>query len=370
MQTIASALRIYTCATLLLVGSICSFCQQDSIHLSLKDRLNFDNKLFKSDAPLEFTLKFNVKEFQRSRKNENYLPANLYYYANDSSVIDKSVRIKSRGIFRKSHCVLPPFWINTQRIKHKSDSLKVNKKFKCVTHCRNNASYQEFILKEYLVYKIYNILTEQSFKVQLIKVNYIDIGRKNKTQENFGFLIEPIESLAERLESVQVEVNNLGLNYTNKATTDLMCMFAFLIGNADWSITGRHNIKLFKSIDFNKPDVYPVPYDFDYSGFVNATYALPREGTGTKSITERIFLGPCRNIDDYIKAYRKIYNKKDEIEALISGFEYLDVEAKADVLGYLNGFFSLFERNEFIKYHIDIDCITEEEPRPFINTGN
>lgn len=352
-------LRVIICVTL--IGStLNTSAQRDTLWIGLDAPLPATKLFFQEEAPIEISLKYNHKDFRRSRIKKNYLNALLYVKNNSNQVLCKQVRIKARGIFRNQHCSSPPFWLNTQQTKKNSLSPKVNEKFKVVTHCNKNPIYEKYLLKEYLLYKIYNILTEYSLRVQLISINYLDENRNKKPQKRFGIIIEPIENLADRMLSVQVKSNNLGLHYTHSKTTDLLCMFAYMVGNTDWSISGRHNIKLLKPTDHNQPDIYPIPYDFDFTGFINTHYATPADGTGLESVRERVYVGPCRDLKEYTQAANIILSKMGEIEKLINNFGYLDKKSKDDLLDYLENFYSLIQRPNYIQYHIDIDCISIE----------
>ncbi len=333
-----------------------SIAQFDTLNLSLKDSSYAFTNLFTDDAPLELIVKLDLKKFQKEKADSKYHPAELIAYLDDSLILKKQVRMKSRGIFRKDHCSVPPYWLNLRREKDKSDSININEKYKVVCHCNYSSVYEEYLLKEYLAYRIYNILTEYSFRVRLVRFTYVDTGRKNKTYQRWGFIIETADLLAERLNGVQLKLNSIGMYYTDNQITNLLCIYAYLMGNTDWSIAGRHNIKLIKIMDDSKPALIPIPYDFDYTGFVNTSYAIPADGTGIQNVRQRVYIGPCRDILDYQIAAQNIQLKKDEIFSLIDSFEYLPKGVKLDLQGFLTEYFNLVKRNEFFKYYIDIDC--------------
>ena len=62
-----------------------------------------------------------------------------------------------------------------------------------------------------------------------------------------------------------------------------MYIFQYLVGNGDWSHTHFHNVKLMR-VGF---EYFPVPYDFDFTGFVDAPYATPPEGSGLDGVRDR-----------------------------------------------------------------------------------
>lgn len=350
-----SFLRILFSVIFVFLFTINTVAQTDTIYLSLKDSLIIPD-LFESDSPLECTMEFDIKKFQQEKNNEKYHKASLYISLNDTITVKKNVRIKARGIFRKQYCTLPPYWLNLQRVKSNDKNNEINEKYKVVTHCNQSSNSEEYILKEYLAYKTYNLLTDYSFRVRLVKFTYIDRGRKNKTYTRWGFIIEPADHLARRLNGAQLKLNSISMYHTDPQLTDLVCINAFMMGNTDWSIAGRHNIKLIKQLDESRPALIPIPYDFDYTGFVNTSYARPAEGTGITHVQQRVYVGPCREIIDYKIAAQTINLKKEEILSLIENFEHLSDRAKSDLTYYLEEYFYTMQRSGFFKYHIDIDC--------------
>ena len=209
-----------------------------------------------------------------------------------------------------------------------------------VTHCANSRLNLNYVLKEYLAYKIYNLLSPYSFRVRLVKVKYVDTGRKNKEYDTWGFFIEPEDLLAERLDALPVKLDYPGLSQTDPEVTGIMTVFNYLIGNADYSVTSRHNVKLLRLKDLGKMNPVPVPYDFDYSGLVNAHYAIPGDNLGITSVTQRYFLGPCRSEEDFRQIFSYFFGKKEEIYQLIESFEYLDERERNWAIAYLDEFFS------------------------------
>ena len=57
--------------------------------------------------------------------------------------------------------------------------------------CQGGKSGDRLVLREYLVYRLYNILTDKSYQVQLIQATFEDSLKADKTFQTYGFLIEP-----------------------------------------------------------------------------------------------------------------------------------------------------------------------------------
>ncbi|MBI9054346.1 MAG: hypothetical protein JEY96_11050 [Bacteroidales bacterium] len=320
------------------------------------DSILFTTDIFDKEQALEVALEFDISEFIDQKLTKQYVPAILSYYIADSVNIRDSVRLKSRGIFRLKKCLFPPYWINIKNANHSVDSnLKVNK-IKVVSHCKASKMHENYLLKEFVAYKVFNIITDYSFKVRLLKINYLDTGKERKERTNWAFMIEPEEVLAERLEAYPLKLEKVSYSQTDTLNTTILSFFQYMIGNLDYSMVGRHNIKLVTLKDHKKTAIIPIPYDFDYTGIVDAYYAKPQPIFELASITERYFFGMCRSNEVY-NSVIQIYNEKEEeIYSYISSCDFLDKKTKKYVLSYIQDFYKEMNRSDFIKNYLRTTC--------------
>lgn len=330
--------------------------QEDNIGDRITDTLALEIDLFNSSEPASISLKFDIRKFLRNKNEDKYMDAILIYNFGDSINIEKEIRVKPRGNNRREVCRFPPILINIKKSKLNITSLADIDKIKFVTHCIELEANNNNVLKEYLVYKMYNLISPYSFKVRLAKVNYIDTGRDNREYTGWGFFIEPEEMLAERVEAFPLKTDFMSYKNTEAGITDIMSMFQYLIGNADYSILGRQNIKLLKLKDSDFKYPIPVPYDFDYSGFVNASYAIPGDNLGIKSVRERYFLGPCRTEERFEEINDYFFDIKDELYSLILSFEYLDDRTKRHSIDYLDQYYMQAQKNKYIQQYLLSSC--------------
>ncbi len=329
---------------------------QYEIQASFEDTLEVYECIFDLDEPLYLTMEFDVKTFQRSRRKEKYQPAKMTCVINDTFQVTHPVRVKARGIYRKDNCTIPPFWLNIRYSGIEAEDLNDVRRMKMVTRCRSALQYEDYVLREYLVYKIYNLISPYSFRTRLVRLRFIDTGRKNKLTENWAFLIEPNDVLASRLNGRIVKSDMLSMRTVNRQIMDQMAMFQYMIGNGDYSVTGRHNLKILAMSAPGPVGFVPVPYDFDYTGLVNAHYAIPGDVLGINSVRERYFLGPCRNDRLYMEAISDLEIFREEIIELINEFEFLDEDAKLDMTAYVEGYFFQASRENFIERNIATTC--------------
>ncbi|MEE4115369.1 MAG: hypothetical protein V2I37_04325 [Marinilabiliaceae bacterium] len=354
----AKNLSFFLIVTLLIFWGTYSVvtAQENSLASHSADRLALNADIFNYSEPAIITLKYDIREFLKGKYSDDYTDAELIFHINDTISISNSVRIRPRGNNRREVCTFPPIYINIKKSVPDSGYPGNMEKIKFVTHCIPSDSGNDCVLREYLIYKMYNLISPFSFRVRLARVRYIDTGRKDRESIRWGFFIEPEEMLAERLEAVSLDIDHIDYNYTDPESTDIMSMFQYIIGNADYSIQTRQNIKLIKPLNDALSMPIPVPYDFDYSGFVDAYYAIPGDKLGIATVKERYFLGPCRTEERYKEIFSYFFELKDELYSLIESFEYLDKRDKKIALGYLDEFFLQAGQSRFIRNNILSTC--------------
>jgi len=338
-----------------LLSSAVLYAQEPDDVIS-SDTFSTELDMFDYPYPMDIKLTYDMKAFQKNKNKDEYRDVLFEYKFNDSLTIKHTMRMKPRGQFRKSQCTYAPFWLNIRKANVINQNLQEVKKFKVVSQCRGGKDYSDYVLKEYLAYKIYNILSPVSFRVRLARILYVDTGRKNKETRSWAFIIEPEGLLAERFEALEVKNDALSMALMRAGEMDLAALFQYMIGNPDYSIIGRHNMKILGLEGFGTEGYTPVPYDFDYSGIVNAEYAIPGENLGISSVRQRYYLGLCREDAEYQKAIDHIQSHREEIMTLVSDFTYLHEKHKTEILKYLDQYFTSAAQKDFIKNKLKSSC--------------
>ncbi len=319
-----------------------------------------DINIFDDDEPLNITLKYDITSFMRTKSKQEYFDAIFQIHYNENQTITKNIRLKARGNFRRGECFFPPIYLNFKTDPFENNELEGIKKVKLVTHCSSSPKNEVYILKEYLAYKIYNVLSEKSFRVRLCRIEYIDTGKKGKQYERFGFLIEPEELVAQRNESIIIDPTVIRKDNVVRVDADRVALFQYMIGNTDWRIKGGHNTKYIKSLNQVTTRVIPVPYDFDFSGFVDTNYAIPQTWTSVKEVTEREYLGYCREIDDdYLNIINYFVINEENVFQVIENFKYLADKDKKILIKYIQGFYDEVDRPERFIQTLKSECRTD-----------
>jgi hypothetical protein len=331
--------------------------QKDTIDVTYKiqDTLNQHPGLFDTDELLELSLRFDITTLKRVKSKEEYLPALLTCYLNNTDSINKEVSIRARGKRRLDICSFPPIRINFKKSESLKDEFNHIDKIKVVTHCEPGR--QDYTFKEYLIYKLYNVLTDCSYRVRLAKINYINTSGKSKPFSEYAFFIEPTGILAKRQNGTEITIGKLTQRNIKPEVMDRLAIFNFMIGNTDWSLPIFHNVTI---LALETPEIpalgLAIPYDFDYSGLINANYAVPFEGLGLKSVTERRYLGICRSQEIFRNELKEFSDKKEEFYKVIHDFPYLDEKSKKEMFKYLDGFFNNFEKPNALPNRLMNEC--------------
>jgi len=313
--------------------------------------------LFNSHDILELSLTFNWKKmvFDVGDDRSSH-DALLTYFETDGDSVSIHVEIEARGNYRRSrdNCDFPPIRIMFPEDTVTNTLFSGQDKLKLVTHCVDNRKiFSEYLLREYLAYRIYNLLCDESYKVRLARITYNDSEGKNKQLTRFAFFIEKTKHLASRIGGIEIEFSGLAKEITDTELTLLFSVFQYLIGNTDWSIPGLHNVKL---ISLPGPKYIPVPYDFDFSGHVGTHYAIPDPKIPIESIFQRLYRGPCVELDTILSILELFNSKKPEIYSLISDFEYMEKKEREKILRYYNKFYKTLNNDKKIKREFILNC--------------
>jgi len=312
--------------------------------------------LFQTDEIIKLTIESDFKNLIKRKYKGEYQPATFRYYVNDTIVITREIKIKPRGNVRRSTCYFPPIMLNFKKGDAMMEQMKEFDKIKMVMDCKRGTSYEQYLLAEYYAYKLYNLITDYSFKVRLFEFTMTDSNNKMKSLQSYAYLIENEKQLAERLNAIPFERKSIRDQLTDLETLARGYLFQYLIGNTDWSIPALHNVKMIKSKDPNKAKPYFVPYDFDYAGIVNTPYAVPDERLGIESVRERVYRGVCIEEQYMLDAAQRFIDQKKEIYDLYRSSTLLDKRTLTATINYLDDFYRIIESDHGFRNNILQNC--------------
>lgn len=317
-----------------------------------QERTKSFSDLFDSNEILNIRLESDFKKVFKNRDDTTNYDAVLSYFDENGTNERISLKIRSRGVQRKIECSFKPLKLNFEKKSVISTIFENQQAIKLVTHCRKQNVYEQNTIQEYLIYRALNILTDTSFRVRPLQINYVYNGKRIDSIQRFGFIIERFKYMAERLEMKTFKKMNFHPKRTDIDHMNLIDLFQFMIGNTDYSVYKLHNVKLIiDTIVHQKP--LAVPFDFDWCGLIDAAYAKPNPMFGTKSVGERIYRGFELDASKLQKIFDRFNLKRTDIVKLFENEPLLNKSEKRRVSRYLKEFYNIINKpdavNDFIK---------------------
>ena len=302
--------------------------------------------LFKNEDIIQLKIITNLKALQKDRGDK---PINhwgkLLYARKKKGYITIPIKLKVRGNFRRltTNCIFPPLLLDLPKKKDKNSIFERQNRLKLVTHCQN----EEYIFQEYLVYRMYNLLTDYSFRARLAQVTYEDSAGKKEAQTRYAFLLEDDDDMSKRNQAKNYNIKQTPMTYVDSLQMATVAVFEYLIGNTDWSVPFLHNIKLIAKKGGKSP--IPVPYDFDHSGIVEAKYARPAEQLDLASVRERLYRGITYSPELLQQVFERFRKAKPEMYALYQNNPKLNPGYVKRTLRYLDDFFETIDNPKEVK---------------------
>jgi AAA family ATP:ADP antiporter len=316
--------------------------------------------LFAAHEPIAIELSMNMRELCRGtpRGGCEDTPATLAYTGGDGTGQPIAVSVRPRGKWRNEagNCAVPPLFVFFDAGATAGTPFEGETMLPLTTHCRERpASYEQYVFKEYLAYRIYNALTDGSLRVRLAHISYRDTGRREpRVIERYGFFTEHFESFAAReaMELADAEVFDVAEADPHELAT--LALFEYLIGNTDWSARAGHNVAHFRDAG---GAVRAVAYDFDFSGLVDASYAGPPPQLPIKSVKQRLYRGYCHTGLDWAALFGEFQARRTAIELLVEQTPGLETEPRDEVRDYVADFFAIIDSPEERQERIVDACL-------------
>ena len=315
-------------------------------------------RLFGADEPLEFTLAADYKQLFKSRDTLNVKTVKATLTVKDSSgtPVEIPVELAPRGHFRlrSDVCNFPPIRIIFPSQGLKGTPFAGQKSLKLGTHCQQrDKEFSEYPVREHGAYEVLNMLTDWSFKSRLARVNYVPVGNEKDAYTKLGLLIEDESDMAKRNGGRIYTVRGGTFSDVDPAQIAIVSVFAYFLGNTDWSLYSLHNIRLVATSDGR---YVPVPYDFDWSGVVFARYAKPDPRLGIPTVQDRLFRGPCMSMSDLAPVIAKFSANKAAIKELYAKLP-VDDGYRRRAMDYYDDFFRVISDQRQVKRELIDTCV-------------
>ncbi|MDH3643956.1 MAG: hypothetical protein OES38_17760 [Gammaproteobacteria bacterium] len=325
-----------------------------------------DERLFDGNETIVLELRAPLNSLMSDRHGKSaYRPAQLRHFRDSDSeqaAVTVPVEVRTRGKTRrrKDYCAFPPLRL---RFGDGADGTLFagQRSVKLVTHCHDKDSYEQYVLLEYLAYRAYNQLTERGLRARLVRMNYVHSNGRPRTTRH-GILLEDWRAAAARNGLRSDDVNGaVNIDKLSSADANRVAVFQYMIGNQDWSVLWPepdesccHNVKPLLA-----PEglVVPLPYDFDFSGIVNAPYATARGGGS--NVRMRRYGGLCATQGELAAALPPFVERKEAIYALYRNQPELSARRLRSALNYLDGFYRLIDDPQQVDRRMIRRCKSE-----------
>ena len=321
-------------------------------------------ELFGADDNLDVSITAPWQEIERNKDFQGAYPAEITYRAADGSTRTLPLTVERRGVKRQEACRFPPIKLRFKKGDVKGSLFQGEKSLKMVTHCQDADRYDQYYIVEMMAYRMYNLVTDYSFRVRPLSVTYVDADSGDKESDRFAFLIEDDSDVAKRNGLKKLEVPRTSQSRLDPQTASEFALFQYMIANVDWSpVVGPdpeeccHNTKLIAPRPLEADDlIQPVPYDFDTSGLVDTPYAYPPANLGIRSVTQRLYRGYCVH-NETLPAARALYREREsEIMAVLDSDPRLGKRAKKKAARFLEKFFEILEDDKDFERQVLRKC--------------
>lgn len=279
------------------------------------------SELFMNRQILPLKLSYSNKDIKKNTNDSTYITSDLSYQLADGSWENFEVKLRARGRNRLKNCYYAPIKIKIKKSIAAGTLFEGHKKLKLVLPCLRQKDKNDNVVKEYMAYKLYEIISPYHYKTRLVSIDFTEIsGTKTKNHKLVGFLMEDIKKIANRYKGQVVKRSIHPLNMDNICSVQ-NDFFQYMIGNTDFSVAYQHNEKLL----FIDKKIFPVPYDFDMSGLVDASYSVvsvvQNEKLNISDVKQRLYRGFKRDEAFYQKVRKEFLDNQTEMLEIIDRLE-------------------------------------------------
>lgn len=319
--------------------------------------------LFQSDEILDVRIVAPVSTLVSERPIDEELPGIFQYTNSAGEAVEFDIELRTRGRFRRDRdtCRFPPLRLNFVKSQTKGTLFHKQDKVKLVTHCQNSSKYGEVLLREYVAYRLLNVMTDISFRVRLLRITYVENERQRDDDVRYGFIIEHRDRLAKRTGKSVLEISNTRPRSLNPEFANMISLYHYLIGNTDFSsVKGPkgemccHNHVLFGN---EGEAVWSVPYDFDQAGLVDAPHAAPSQNFNIRTVKHRLYRGRCMHNDYVNTTIANFQSKREELFQVIDELKIAQSRTTKSMTSYIEKLFKTLESEKRVNSFLIKKCI-------------
>ena len=311
-----------------------------------KKRTSLFDHIYNLEGVPKLRIGTDFKKVRKHRMKERYQEGELIVADQfGKNSIKLKGRVRARGNIRKQVCNIPPVKFDLKKSGLKANGFMKIDKLKFVFPCRGGKSAQEFLYKEYFLYDLYTFIDKNCIRTKLVDINICEDG-KDKYQM-IGFVIEDEEEYERRNEAKVIIKGKVGASHLDRELFLKMEFFQYMIANTDWSLSNKHNLELVKVPSRDK--IIALPYDFDYSGFVGQSYAVPHTSLPIEDVNERYFFSYKISEEEFYSTVEYYLSIEEDIYRICDEATYMGKKTIKQNKAYLKDFFDLLRKPKRLK---------------------
>jgi len=306
------------------------------------------------DSVFDVYLRLDWKQLEKHKKDKAYQPSLVCCNTPGKDSLSLNAKVRTRGHMRLEICDYPPLKLKIDKDDLSKHNLSNLNELDIVNHCDQSEADDQLLLKEYLAYKLWELVSPTYFKTQLIRLHYQNPDGTEAHKTAPGFLLEDPEEMANRLDGRVPKNAIMSTSSIARQPFLRLCLFEFMIGNTDWYIPSRHNLEFIGISGYQL--LVTIPYDFDYSGLVHAPYAIPHETLKLPDVSIRYYQGWCHTESEVRGQLQVFLDQKEKILDMPYHITGLNEKSIHQAVDYLQDFFEIIENPKKLENQVIKHC--------------
>ncbi len=250
-------------------------------------------------------------------------------------------------------CDFPPFQLDLEDSKTDGTIFSSHVALKLITHCEDDEDdAEQWAVQQYLMHRTLALVSDWCLQARLVRVTYIDQKNKRDPMTKYAVLIEDPQHMASRIGGQLYDVQGLHPLDIDSESMVTMALFQFMVFNTDWGVSGLHNVKIVAYQNV----AYPVPYNFEWSGIVNAPFAKPSDALSISTVRDRLYRGFCRPDFEFEAPLARFNSQRESILEMVRTEEGLEPEVRARMVSDYEEFYQIVNDPDGWRNWIMVKC--------------
>lgn len=321
-----------------------------------------EGKLFDSGTEVTVTVSAPFKRMFAKKGGGAKGEGTLHYTDAAGDLKEVNVRISTGRGMRSDYCHFPPLTLGLDATEIAGTPFEGLGALYLTTHCRRGSQNEQYMYLEYLIYRMYPLVTEYALAVRRMKISYEDTDARQPAVEAYAYVIEDVDATAARLGMSRINVPSQELKDIDLRSLAMLSLFQFMIGNTDWSALSPrppepccHNAHIVAHPD-NDTKHFVIAFDFDQAGLINAHYATPSKILPIRSVQQRLYRGFCAEQPYLAEAIDALNRARPHIEELFRDDPFLNERSRARALDYIAESFRIINTDRTLQAEIVGRC--------------